>query len=137
MSGHENALTKALIAALREDATLQALVGDRIWERVREDAGFPQLLIGRGESRPVTADGGGVEHRLTLSCASRFNGLEEARAVAGAARARLDGARVEADGVRTVSLNVTFVDAFRSGDGQRAWAVIRLRAVTEEVAGDE
>ena len=135
MSGHENALQKALIAHLRTDATLKALLGDpaRIWDEPPQEAGFPHLLIGRAESRPLNADGGGVEHRLTLTCASRFAGMEEARAVAAAARARVADAPLEADGVRAVSLGVTFTDVFRSADLKRAWAVMRLRAVTEEI----
>jgi len=131
MSGAENALVRALVAHLKADPTLAALVGERVWEDLRPGAAFPQLLLGPGESRPVAADGDLVEHRLTLSCASRFQGLEEARAVTAAVRARLEGARLEGDGMRTVSLGVTFVDAFRARDGARAWAVIRVRAVTE------
>ena len=139
MRDHEGALIKALITWLKGDGALMALLGDpvRIWDQPPEDAAFPHLLIGKGESRGLNADGGGVEHRLTLTCASRFAGTEEARAVAAAVaaavRARVADARVEADGVRAVSLGVTFTDVFRSPDLKRAWAVMRLRAVTEEV----
>lgn len=135
MRDHEGALVKALIAWLQGDGALKALLGDpaRIWDEPPQGAGFPHLLIGRSESRPLNADGGGVEHRLTLTCASRFRGLEEARAVAAAARARLADAPLEADGVKAVSVGVTFTDVFRSPDLQRAWAVMRLRAVTEAV----
>lgn len=134
MRDHENALVRALIAHLSGDGALRALLGEpaRIWDQPPAEPAFPHLLIGRGESRPVRADGGGVEHRLTVSCVSRFPGLEEARAVAAAVRARLEDAAVEAEGVRTVNLAVTFADVFRSPDRKRAWAVMRLRAVTEE-----
>ena len=133
-AGHELALQKALIAHLGADATVQALLGDpaRIWDAAPEAAGLPHMLIGRCESRPLAADGGGVEHRLTLSVVSRFRGTEEAKAVLAAVRLRLADAEVEADGVRTVSLGVTFADVFPSGDGQRTYAVLRVRAVTEE-----
>lgn len=135
MKDHEGALTKALIAHLQGDGALKALLGNpaRIWDEPPQEGGFPHLLIGRSESRAVNAEGCGVEHRLTLTCASRFRGLEEARAVAAAVRARLTDAPLEADGVRAVSLGVTFTDLFRSADLKRAWAVMRLRAVTEEV----
>ena len=53
--------------------------------------------------------------------------------VAAAVRARLHEATLEADGVRTVSLRVAWSDVARSGDGRRTWAVVRLRAVTEEI----
>ena len=135
MSDHEGALQKALIVWLRDDGSIKALLGEpaRIWDQPPEGPGFPQLRIGRSESRPVGADGCGIEHSLTLSCVSRFAGTEEARAVCAAVRVRLHDATLEGDGVRTVSLRVTFVDVFRSADLRRTYAVIRLRAVTEEI----
>ena len=87
----------------------------------------------RCESRPVAADGGGVEQRLTLTGVSRFAGSEEAKAMAAAMRACLHETTLEADGVRTATLRATFADVFPAGDGRRTYAVVRLRAVTEEV----
>ncbi len=135
MSDHETALQTAMIGWLRDDATLQAVLGDpaRIWDQAPKDAGYPHLVLGRCESRPVAADGCGIEHRLTLTCASMFGGTEEAKVVAAAVRARLTNAVLEADGVRTVSLAVMFSDVFRSADHRRTWAVMRVRAVTEEM----
>ena len=135
MSGHELALQKALIAHLKADAAVQALLGEpaRIWDSAPPDAAFPHLLIGRCESRPVAADGGGVEQALTLTVVSRFRGTEEAKAVLAAVRLALNDVALEADGVRTVSLRVAFADVFPSADGARTFAVLRVRAVTEEV----
>lgn len=135
MSGHELALQKALIVHLSEDVAVRALLGDpaRIWDAAPRDGELPHLLIGRCESRPVGADGGGVEHRLTLTVVSRFRGTEEAKAVLAAVRLRLTDTRVEADGVRAVSLGVVFADVFPAADGARTYAVLRVRAVTEEV----
>lgn len=129
---HELALQKALIAHLKADAALDALLGGRIWDAAPETAGHPHLLIGRSESRPVGADGGGMEHALTLTCVSRFRGTEEAKAVVAAVRAGLADAGLEADGIRTVSLGVRFADVFPSANGLRTFAVLRVRAVTEE-----
>jgi len=133
MTDHESALQKALVAALKDDATLAALLDGRVWDQAPQGAAFPHLLIGRCESRPLDADGGGVEQALTLTGVSRFAGSEEAKAVAAAVRACLHEATLEADGVRTVSLRVVWSDVARSGDGRRTWAVVRLRAVTEEI----
>lgn len=135
MSAHELALQKALIAHLSEDVALRSLLGDpaRIWDAAPHEAESPHLLIGRCESRPVSADGGGVEHRLTLTVVSRFRGTEEAKAVLAAVRLRLADAPVEADGVRAISLGVVFADVFPAADGARTYAVLRVRAVTEEV----
>lgn len=134
MSAHELALQKALIAHLKADATVQALLGPqaRIWDAPPDQPTFPHLLIGRSESRPLRADGGGVEHALTLTVVSRFRGTEEAKAVLAAVRLRLTNAALEADGVRTVNLRVAFADVFSGADGARTFAVLRVRAVTEE-----
>ncbi len=139
MSDHEGALQRALIERLRGEAGVKAVLGDpaKVWDQPPADGGFPRLLVGRSESRPVAADGCGVEHRLTLTAVSRFPGTEEARAVAGAVRAALSNAVLEADGVRTVSMGVVFSDVFRTGDWRRTHAVLRIRAVTEDMGEDE
>lgn len=136
MSAHELALQKALIVHLKADAAVRALLGTpaRIWDSPPSNAGFPHLLIGRCESRPVAADGGGFEQALTLTVVSRFRGAEEAKAVLAAVRRALNDAVLEADAVRTVNLRVSFADVFPSADGARTFAVLRVRAVTEEVA---
>lgn len=135
MTDHEGALQKALIAHLKGDATLKALLGDpaRIWDQPPEDADWPQLRVGPSQSRPLAADGGGVEHRLTLTCTSLFGGTEEARAVNAAVRARLLGCGLQADGVRTVTVSVGLCETFRATDGRRVFGVVRVRAVTEVV----
>lgn len=134
MSDHQNGLVRGIVRRLGEDASVAALLGEpaRIWDQPPEDAGFPHVRIGACDSRPVAAEGGAVEHRLSLTVVSTFPGAQEARAVAAAVRAALEDARLEDDGVRTVSLGVSLVETFRATDLGRAYAVIRLRAVTEE-----
>jgi hypothetical protein len=133
MSAHEAGLIKAVIARLKADASVTALLGARVWDAPPAEAELPHLRIGRGESRPVGADGCGVEQALTLTAVSGFRGAEEARAILAAVRACLNHAPLEADGVRAVSARVTFSDVFSSPDGARRYAVMRLRAVTEEM----
>lgn len=131
---HELALQKALIAHLAGDLSLAALLGapPRIWDAPPKRPAFPYLLIGRSESRPVAADGGGVEHALTLTVVSNFRGTEEAKAVLAAVRLSLADAALAADGIRTVSLRLTFADVYPAPDGIRTFAALRVRAVTEE-----
>ncbi len=90
-------------------------------------------MIGRSESRLIEADGCGVEHQLSLRCASRFEGTEEAKAICAAVRAAVHEAALEADGVRAVSVRATYADVFRSSDHRRTWGVVRVRAVTEDI----
>ncbi|HYC96510.1 DUF3168 domain-containing protein [Brevundimonas sp.] len=131
---HELALQKALIAHLGEDAGVRALLGEppRIWDAPPDRPALPYLLIGRSESRPLGADGGGIEHALTLTTVSRFRGTEEAKAILAALRLGLTDAALAADGVRTVSVRLTFADVYPAPDGLRTFAVLRVRAVTEE-----
>lgn len=135
MNGHENALQKALIAHLRADPALQALLGDpaRIWDQIPRGAACPHLSVERSESRPVAADGCGIEHTLTLRCVSRFEGVEEAKAICAGVQAAIYDAGLEADGVRTVSIRATFTDVFRSSDHKRVWGIVRVRAITEDI----
>ncbi|MDQ1155401.1 DUF3168 domain-containing protein [Brevundimonas sp. SORGH_AS_0993] len=134
MRDHESALQKALLARLKADPALDALLDGRIFDQAPEGAETPYLVLGRCESRPVAAADCGVEQRLTLTAVSRFAGTEEAKAVAAAVRACLEAATLEADGVRTATLRTVFSDVFRAGDGRRTYGVVRLRAVTEDVA---
>lgn len=138
MSGHEAALQKALIAHLRADAGIKALLGDpaRVWDEAPGGATYPHLTLARSESRPVEADGCGIEHVLSLRCASRFDGVEEAKAVGAAVRAAIHEAPLTADGVRVVAIRTTYADVFRSGDHKRTWGVVRVRAITEDIEGE-
>ena len=133
MINHEAALQTALIARLRADDALDALTGGRIWDGEPAKRVFPYVTVSRVESRPVRADGGGVEQVLTLTGHSRFEGLEETRAMSAAIRAALHEADLTAEGVRVVNPRVTFADVFGSPEGRRSHAVVRVRAVTEEI----
>ena len=133
MINHEAALQTALIARLRADDALDALTGGRIWDGEPAKRVFPYVTVSRVESRPVRADGGGVEQVLTLTGHSRFEGLEETRAISAAIRAALYDADLTAEGVRVVNPRVTFADVFGSPEGRRSHAVVRVRAVTEEI----
>lgn len=135
MSGdHGAALQAALLRQLRADAGVKVLLGDpaRVWDEVPRKAVYPHLLIERSESRPVPAEGCGIEHRLSLRVLSTFGGVAEVRAVVAAVRAALEDARLHEGGVRTVSLGVTFADVFPGPGVKPAFGVIRLRAVTED-----
>jgi len=132
MINQEAALQAALIARLRGDDALDALTGGRIWDGEPAKRVFPYVTVSRVESRPVRADGGGVEQVLTLTGHSRFEGLEETRAISAAIRAALHEADLTAEGVRVVNPRVTFADVFGSPEGRRSHAVVRVRAVTEE-----
>jgi hypothetical protein len=130
---HELALQKGILARLKADATLDALTGGRVWDAAPPDPTYPHVKLGRSQSRAVAGGGGATEHQLTLIVASRFAGTEEARAVAAAVRLSLSEAVIEADGVRSLKLDVPLSDVFAADDRLTTWAVIRVRAVTQDI----
>ena len=128
------ALHRALLDHLRADAGLIALLGDppRIHDAPPAQPVWPMVVFGRAETRPWGGlDGEGLEHALTLTCLSRFDGAEEAKAVVAALRARLHDAALTLDGWRLVNLRMTYGDVFRAADARTILGVLRLRAVTE------
>jgi hypothetical protein len=139
----ERALQGAVLGRLKAEPALAALLGTprRVWDQPPgPDADGdgpvePYVVFTRSETRPLNADGGGLEHRLTLTAVSRFGGAEEAKAVVAGVRASLDGlgggAAVELDGSRLVDLRVTYTDVFRASDLRRTYGVVRVRAVTD------
>lgn len=128
------ALHKALLAHLRADPDLVPLLGDppRIHDAPPAEPIWPLVVFGRAETRPWGGlEGEGVEHALTLTCLSRFDGAEEAKAVIAAIRARLHGADLTLEGHRLVNLRVTYSDVFRTAEARTVQGVARVRAVTE------
>ena len=134
MTDPERALQAAILARLKSDGASTAVLGGRIWDQPPGDGHpyeYPHLLFSRCETRPLGADGGEYEHRLTLTAVSRYGGSEEAKRAAAAVRAALDGASLSPSGWRCVSLTVTFSDTYRAADLRTSYGVLRLRAVTE------
>jgi hypothetical protein len=128
------ALQAALLTHLRADAALQALLGDpaRVFDEPPEARVYPFVALGRCETRPWGGlDGEGIEHLLTLTCVSRFDGAEEAKAVVAAIRVALHGVDLSLDGHRLVNLRITYADVFRSPHFRPLHGVVRVRAVTE------
>jgi hypothetical protein len=126
-------IQRELLELLKADAALQTILGDRIWDAPPGEAGHPHLTLGPCESRPAPADGDSVEHLLTLTVVSSFQGTEEAKAAVSAIRRAVNDARPENDELRAVSLSVRFSDVWRSPAGHRTFAVLRVRAVTEPI----
>jgi hypothetical protein len=126
------ALHRALLERLRDDPGVSALVEGRVWDEPPEAPRTPYVTLGRAETRPWGGlDGEGLEHALTLTCVSRFDGAEEAKAVVAAIRAALHGATPSLDGHRLVNLRVTYADVFRAPQWRPVMGVLRVRAVTE------
>jgi hypothetical protein len=128
----DRALQAAVLARLRADSSVSALLDGRIHDEPPASPAYPYVTIGRTETRPWGGlNGEGVEHALTLTCVSRFGGAEEAKAVVAAMRAALHGAELTLTDHRLVNLRATYSDVFRGSDWRSTFGVLRVRAVTE------
>jgi len=134
-NGSDAAIAAALVEALKAAPAVSALVEGRVHIDAPRRPIYPCVSLSRQESRPFGPDGDlgadGLEHLLTVTCASKFGGPEEARAVTAAVRAALHNASPAVAGRRLVTLRVTYADVFRAADRELSLGVLRVRAVTE------
>lgn len=126
------ALSAALLARLRADPGVSALVAARVYDQPPPETFHPCLHLGRVETRPAGGEAEeGVEMVATVTAVSRFAGKEEALEVNAAVRAALHDADFAVGDHRLVSLHVAFQDVFRAADWRQTYGVTRLRAVVE------
>jgi hypothetical protein len=130
-AGSDSALAAALVVALKGASAVTALVAQRVHADPPRYPTYPCVSLSRQESRPFGPDADGLEHLVTVTCASKFGGPEEARAVTAAVRAALHNAALGVVGRRLVTLRVTYADVFRAADRELSLGVLRVRAVTE------
>jgi hypothetical protein len=132
-AGSDAAIAAALVEALKAAPAVTVLVAQRVHADAPRRPIYPCVSLGRQESRPFGPDADALEHLLTVTCASKFGGPEEARAVTAAVRAALHNAPLSVAGRRLVTLRVTYADVFRAADRELSLGVLRVRAVTETV----
>lgn len=135
----EAAFQSAVVAALGEDSALAPLIGDpaRIYDAGGgQGAIFPYLVCGRGESEPFDGEGASlIDHRLSLHAWGRRDDRDDLRAILGAVRSALHGARLDMDAPhRCVVCRVVYADLFEGTDGRSLHALVRLRALIEATA---
>ena len=136
-AGPDAAIAAALVEALKAAPAVTVLVAQRVHADPPRYPIYPCISMGRQESRPFGPDdapaSGALEHLVTVTCASKFGGPEEARAVTAAVRAALHNAPLSVAGRRLVTLRVTYADVFGAADRELSLGVLRVRAVTESV----
>ncbi|MCB1500462.1 MAG: DUF3168 domain-containing protein [Bauldia sp.] len=126
------ALQAAVHAALVADASVGAVVGDRIHDAPPRNAAFPFIALGEartGDWSTGTEDG--AEHRLVLHVWSRHRGKAECWTAIEAIRAALHEAALAVEGHRLVNLRFETADVGADRDGITWHGVARFRAVTE------
>ena len=123
-------LIDAIVATLKAAPAVTAITGQRIHATAPRLPTYPCVVVTRSEGRPLS-ENDAIEHLLTITCASRFGGPEEARALVAAVRLALHDARPTLTGRRLVNLRVPYADVFAGADRETALGIVRVRAVTE------
>ena len=125
-------LQRAVVAALKGDSGLAALVADRVFDHTPATAAFPYVTLGRLTSYDwSTATERGSEHLVTLHAWSQGNGKRQALALMARADAALHDRPLVLDGYALVNLRLEMTE-LAYDDAQGAYrGTMRLRAVVE------
>ena len=127
------ALQRAVIARLRDDAGLSALLGGaQVHDHVPRAAMPPYVALARFETRDLSSSGAqGAEHRFTLQVWPEAQGRAQAHSIATAIETAL-ASPLTLDGAALVNLAATGWETARV-DKDRYRGALTFRAVTEAV----
>lgn len=130
------ALQKAVVAALKANATVSGLVGARVYDMQPADAVYP--FVSLGPSSFVPSDDECIEARdetLQIDVWSRDNGLmHPCRAITDAVFAALHEVTLTLDDpYANVETNITLAQVFMDPDGLTAHGVVQVTAMIETV----
>lgn len=135
MADYALGLQVGLVAALKADAGVAALVAGRIYDEPPQVVTFPYIRLGGIDPRPVRTDGRSAARvAFSIEIHSRPNaGRVEATRIAGAVRGALDEqeASVTVEGYEVVRLQWMTQTAARAGDGQSYLAIIAFEALLD------
>jgi Protein of unknown function (DUF3168) len=130
------ALQKAIVAALKADAAVGGLVGDRIYDHVPPDVPLPYISMGPETIEPdEAACYDGSTHTVQIDAWSQTPGFPEVKRIAKAIRAALAHQPLSllSDGYRLVDIELQSDFTLRDPDGVTSHAVMTFRAMTEPV----
>lgn len=125
-------LQDALVAALRADGALPAVVGGRVFDQAPANPIFPYVTLGDGQVLPDKAECiDGVEIFLQVDVWSRKVGYAEAKQIAAAAIAALDDQALTVAGFNVTVFELSSVQYLRDPDGLTRHAAITFRGLLE------
>ena len=125
------ALQAAVIAALRTDPGVAALVGARVYDEPPQDGAFPYIRYGTDNLAPLRLSGECVDEDIAFSVEVHSRpvaGRVEAKRIAHAVRAALDDQGLILPGFRLDWLNYTTQAISRASDGESYIATIAFEA---------
>lgn len=135
MASADLELQGAIVARLKADTSLDALVGGRIYDQPRADAPYPQVTIGEADTLRNDAECiSGEDVYVTLHAWSRAVGYPEAKTVVGAVVASLHNAELSLPTFDALAMEHRQTRVFRDPDGITSHAVIEFVASTYTTA---
>lgn len=119
--GYETAVQTAVFLRLKNDATLQGLVGD-VYDSVPDNAALPYVTIGEDViTESDTADTLGVEASITVhvwtDTAGGTRGRKQAKQIQGAIYDALHRANLTAEGYKIYASDFVNSQSFKDADG--------------------
>lgn len=130
MSIYTKNILKAVITALKNDATVSGYLGDRVFTHVKQDSAFPYSAI-RTISEPYDAKNlSGTETIIRIHVFSQYDGASEVLNITSAIHDVLHEASLAVDGANLVNLRYDGGgDALPEPDGKSWNGFVDFRSV--------
>lgn len=131
MASADLELQGAIVARLKADVALSALVDGRVYDQPRGDAPYPQVTIGEADTLRNDADCiSGEDVYLTMHAWSRSVGFPEVKRVASAVVDALHDVSLSLPTNNMLAIEHRQTRVFRDADGLTSHAVIEFAAQT-------
>jgi hypothetical protein len=123
-----------ILRLLEESAAVQAIVGDRIYDGVPDNAVFPYISFGPSDYNPDDADCiGGREETIQLDCWSRDDGRKwPCKQLVDAVKSAVHEKDAEMTSGALVQMRVTLARVLDDPDRITAHGVVQVTATIEE-----
>lgn len=127
-------LQDVIIAALKADASVAAIVGDRVYDRAPEGVTFPYISLGATNSIPEDADCIDAESEtVQIDIWHRDQGRKwKCKATVNAVRAALHEADLDLDTNALALMRVTLTRVQIDPDNITAHGIVQVEAIVEE-----
>jgi hypothetical protein len=127
-------LQRTIVARLKADAPLAAIIGARVYDQPPATPMFPYITLGEDHTLPDRGQGyDGSDVSLTIHAWSKGTGFPEAKRMIEAIRASLTDAPLALTGHRLVNIEFEDSRVLRDPDPAITHGVITFLARTEPV----
>lgn len=132
MSDVSHALQRAITERLKASPPVAAMIGARVFDKVKRGADFPYVSFGPSQVVNDAADDfAGSTVIMQLDAWTREEGFMQARALHGVVREALDCADLALAGYRLTLLSYESASFLRDPDGLTSHAAMSFRALVE------